>query len=281
MPRQLGPSSPNHREIASPPYYQATPLRCFDWQSTQESLDLDDLYNDSTAFLTLTTDGDETLCKFDSAFYQSNLAQTPEERRSIMREERERMRAMCFTFRADPFSHRHASANDGSSPISLYPAQPHTTPPLLYSFPADPASCCGDDGPECSEPCPFASIETENISLPSVPGPPAGEDEPARRYIFPSTSLFSVSSNSSSSASLGSPPSGRSPSPPSLPTTSTKSERTELSPPTSWPCVTADSSRPVRGRDPIYSAAFVRKPELHNMPRASCKPIAIFPKFPC
>lgn len=43
---------------------------------------------------------------------------------------------MCFTFRADPFSHRHTGTSEEESPA--YAACAHTRPPLLYCFPVDP-----------------------------------------------------------------------------------------------------------------------------------------------
>jgi hypothetical protein len=266
MPRQRNSSSCNLRENTSSRYCEAAPLQCVDWQSTQDSLDLDDLYNDSTAFLALTTDEDETLSKLDSAFYQNDLLQTSQERRAIMREERERMRAMCFTFRADPFSHRHANLSDGTGPISLYPAQPHTTPPLLYSFPVDAASYAGDNGSDSSGSGPFADIETavsERSSPPSVSELPASEYEAAHHFIFPSTSSFSVSP---------SPVSSRSPQCDRLPYV--KSEMADWSSSTAWPSyLGSESSLSGRERDPIYPVPPVPKPEVHGMSGSSCKPI--------
>jgi len=271
MPRQLTSSSYHRRETTSPPYYQADPPPSVGWHSAHQSLDLDELYNDSTAFLVLTTDGDETLSKLDSAFYQGNLAQTPEERRTIMREERERMRSMCFTFRADPFSHRHANPSDGT--ISIYPAHPHTTPPLLYSFPVDPASY-SEDVPANSEPARFANTETalsEISSPPPVSDPPVNESEAANHYIFPSTALFSVSSGSASSVSSGC---GRLPPLPSAPAY-VKNESADWSSSASWPHIATDS-RPIRERDPVYPPPLVSKLEPHNMSGSACTSIKSF-----
>lgn len=266
MPRQLHSSSCNHRQNTSSQYSEATAMQCVDWQSTQELLGLDDLYNDSTAFLALTTDGDESLSNIDSAFYQNHIAQTPQERRAIMREERERMRAMCFTFRADPFSHRHANLSDGTTPISLYPAQPHTTPPLLYSFPVDAASYSGDEGSEHSGSGPFADIDTavsESSSPPSVSELPNGECEPAHHFIFPSTSSFSVSSGSSSPVSSRSPQCDRLP--------YVKREMADWPPPTAWPHVGYASPSSGPERDPIYPIPLAPKPEFHGMSGSSCR----------
>jgi hypothetical protein len=78
---------------------------------------------------------DEELQLVDSAFYD-DVMQTEAERRAIVKEERANMRRMCSTFRVDPFAfHQTSSAERPQHP----PAQPHTSPPLLYCFPADPS----------------------------------------------------------------------------------------------------------------------------------------------
>lgn len=170
-------------------------------------VDLD--YNDSTVHLVLTEEGEEGLMELDSAFHDGGLIPSREERRAVMKRERERMKSMCFTFRADPFSHRHTNSKENQAEYSWYTAQAHDVQPLLYNFEVEAPSTEESAFPDAegSPPNVNASLAGSSgappFALPNYP-PTHGTEEP-NGFTFESTAQFSAFLASPSPPSTPSP----------------------------------------------------------------------------
>lgn len=199
----LQPANSGHDDCEQPPDIVVTALN-------EEG---DVAYTDSTVYLALTSEGEDILMETDSAFYDGSLVQSLEERRAIVKAEQERMRSMCFTFRADPFSHRRTASADDNGDGSSYYAQAHTSPPLLYCFSVEAASPLKDDTSSeetsgSSSPPDTSAFQTSGLnSHPDALRQTSSCDiEEPSRQTYESTTQFSSLLTFSSSPSTPSPP---------------------------------------------------------------------------
>ncbi|KAF9513811.1 hypothetical protein BS47DRAFT_1362185 [Hydnum rufescens UP504] len=93
-----------------------------------------DFFDDPSLFLALDDDDDEedgSIPPQDSSFLPSD------DRLHLETAERERLKSMCITFRANPFAFQEINQNGLGRRTTGPPAQPHASPPLLYNFWAD------------------------------------------------------------------------------------------------------------------------------------------------
>ena len=93
-------------------------------------------FDDSTVFLALDDNEDEeeeSIEHQDTSFLPSE-----EERLHLETTERDQLKSMCITFRANPFAFQEINHNGLGRRAMAPAAQPHSSPPLLYNFWADP-----------------------------------------------------------------------------------------------------------------------------------------------